>query len=564
MGREGLQRDLIYTWSGNDIEVRINQLLLGDVEGIRLLELVVIDQVLKDNNFNNQIYQLLVDHKVEVKRKIWQKTKEMNVDNVEYLINLVENNNQFRVCYLDTLIYWFENFNIASKIDDGQLNEIFRKVNVNSNGEWFTSKDLVNNFPTTFKRVFLSTNQNIELLLNNFTNSTSKYYFPKNITSDEYTNVFMDYLEADYANLNYLKLVRNSPAGLNKYINLKPKLKLSVKKRVDELNKEIMEKGITWTRDLGVFSDKFEYEGFEGDKVFLDANDVEKSASEPATILNFINSLDGLWTNGRILNLPSFVNLESSVLERSLGIRSIRHYEETVMLHTKLTLVLQQISIIQHILKKVNSSLESVLDFFFGEYSKEVGVDWISFELPKVGETMYRNSALFPAEENVRKQWQVFVENNELNIELFAEVDVVPSFAEVPSLLSDKYAYPTTKLGVILDILFSDQSRIKYIDDEYYGKSFVDLILKKAVPMNHFHDYQKADLNKLIEYDIITLNDDSGKITMTFKQQWQLIILKDFWFYGVINMKSIKWISELRDDVTNCYVKYVEGLKKMG
>lgn len=410
----------------------------------------------------------------------------------------------------------------------------------------------------------MSSSQNIEMVLDNFTDGKAKYYFPETVTVDEYVDMFLEYAEMEHASLNYLRLVRNSPAGLNKFINLTVKQKVILKERVDVLNKEVLENGTTWTRKLGVFSDRYEYDMFNGDKVFLDVKDIKQYVSDPATLLNFINSLDGLWTGGRILNLPSFVNLESNVFERNFGIRSKNHYEETSALGIKLDLVLQQIRINQHVLGEEGTSIERVLDFFFGEYSKEIGVDWLSVEFPKVGEIRDRNSALFPTEENIRKQWQVLVENGQLTIDFFGEMEKAPAFAELPSLLKQKYAYPTEQLSLILKDIFSDQSLLTYVDDEFNGSTFIDLISKKEVSIQRFHEYQKPAINRLVEESIVTIEPDTQKVVMTIEQQEQLLVLMDFWFYGVVNTWSPKWNADFQINATGLYANALDRLNTKG
>lgn len=549
-----------FHWENNQIETRLNNLLSCELSGIDYLELLAIDNYLSEEIKITTNLELRNKYSAQIKEKLGCHYSQMGIGDVHDLFKAIVADNQGRY-YIETLVNWAGDVKLAKKVSDSEMKKSFADViKVLIDARFFTSKYWVIKYPETMKNVYLSKPQNIEWILSNFTNAGKKYFFPDNITSYEYTNQFMEYVNSDAANLNWLQLVAEMPKGMSDVLDMIPTKRVLLKKRIGELNEEIMERGQTWTHNAAMFFKWDDYKKSQADKVYFDIKSFKQDATNPATVLNYINYLDGLWTSGRILNLASFPNIESSVFDSLIGIRSSRHYEVTPAVHIKLSLVLHQLEAMQHILREEGSSFEEVIEYFFESCGEENITHWLPLTLPKFYGFKNSSKVLFPAEENVRKQWMTLHEKGDVDDELLEFVNT-PRFSEMPSLLEKKYFYPTDELNGVLKILYSDQSLINYINSELNGVNFVDLILKHSVNFSDFHEYQQMAVRKLKSLNLLNISD-SGKVEFTTDHIMMLFLLREFWEYGVIDKKSTRTIGEMPFNFSEIYGSKLEQLEK--
>jgi hypothetical protein len=125
--------------------------------------------------------------------------------------------------------------------------------------------------------------------------------------------------------------------------------------------------------------------------------------------------------------------------------------------------------------------------------------------------------------ECVASQFSLFVENRELDRDLLTMGADPIRYKEIPSLLDGKYLYATEsqEMSSILHLLFSDQSRVTYIDERLRDRNAVGLILNNHVAYENFHDYQKTSIDYLVSLGVL----ETAGNHVTFVNQDQLLVL---------------------------------------
>jgi hypothetical protein len=115
-----------------------------------------------------------------------------------------------------------------------------------------------------------------------------------------------------------------------------------------------------------------------------------------------------------------------------------------------------------------------------------------------------------PAFESVLKQYKLYVEEGTVDYELLEISSEHLDFKNSPSLLHDKYVYGCgPEFEKVCSFFFSSQSLLGYIKKakrEY--KSFFELASKEPIKKEDFYEYQRPELNWLVERGYIKENEE--------------------------------------------------------
>ena len=118
--------------------------------------------------------------------------------------------------------------------------------------------------------------------------------------------------------------------------------------------------------------------------------------------------------------------------------------------------------------------IEAVIAWFFTDYLKdEFGADHLRFRPSSESATYLEKCRhLFSEMESVLKQFSLYVENGELDLELLSMTSEQLVYKQIPSTVPGKYVYVTDHNDIrgIQHLLFSDQSHLGYIDEELNGR----------------------------------------------------------------------------------------------
>ncbi|NTJ69595.1 hypothetical protein HQ903_07140 [Enterococcus faecium] len=402
------------------------------------------------------------------------------------------------------------------------------------------------------KKFFLENPSNFELLLSNYSLDGANYYIPNNITKDEMYQFCEKYIESEFTNLNYVRLIGHGIKGLRE-LNIDAKLKLKARKRSEELeeeyfNKESDLKSSRTEHRIIVYLEKEQYDKSMADfKSLIDLKYLKKE-NYPENLLEYMMYFYYFFTDNWILNLCSFPNLESSTISRVFsGVHTKKYYETSSYFINKNHLVLLTFKAYQEKLKEIsNSRIEELLVYFFSVYSKEnFDIHWLPLDFADETQKIpIQVKNLVTLEEQLRKQWKLYTEEKEIDSDLF-ELESTPALSSLKSLLDKKYIYVNKKnenVQKILHLLFSDQSDLIYINEKFNAHSFVQLIGENEIKRYMYRNYQQLGIDFLVNNKVISVNQDE-EIYITKKQYTRIIIFSILYRYGVIHYHH--WIQKL-------------------
>lgn len=460
------------------------------------------------------------------------------------ILNLKDIDKYTRIQYKMDFIECFEKYSLDQKISEMDLSDCFNRYKIPI---WYFLKSTYFNdkYPQLLKSVFLSNPDNFELIIRNYTLDKDHYVIPQNITKSELYDFCERYIESDTASINYIELIAQGIRGFKAFtIDARLKLKASRKfKQIEQKyfqeNDEIASGG--FVQKISIYTNKKSY--FEAsNNEFNNLVDVDylKNHSNPESLLEYLMYLDGYFNGNWILDLCSFPNFESSTFVRALsGIRTKSNYETTFIFSCKNKLLLLTFQVFQKELGRlVGLRIEDLITFFFDTYCRDnFDITWIPLTFANKDESInIQSKNLFTIEEQLRKQWKLFIEDEKIDMELF-QLESTPPIASLKSLLNKKYIYQNEsnqEIGKIMFLLFSDQSNLAFINKKFDDDSFSKLICKNKINYSLFQDYQKSDVNFLVEKNIVSVNNDNV-ISATNKQKLKISILSDIFDYGVIN-----------------------------
>lgn len=400
-------------------------------------------------------------------------------------------------------------------------------------GEILASKKLVEAYGDAVRLRILANSRNAEYLIRKYLerDARSELHIPANFTLVDTRQLLEAYVDSSDANPNYLGLIET--AKINPNIGVDAKLKLRAKRRKDEMTRKFFEEtpglrigcevGLSDAQDEAVKCALDESDGFISQYTYS-TRWLAQTRDYPS-ILNNFQHLFGFADPQVLLTLPSYRS-QLGVVERFMGARGKNEYQVGAAFREIDTSTLLQTRLYQAYLKSVDLDLERVISWFFEEYlAQEFGAEGFSF-VPSDRDTAYlqRVRHLFAEMESVAAQFSLFVENGELDRELLTISSDPVRYRDLPSLLHGKYIYAsaTNEIATILDLLFSDQSPLTFINEERNAEDAVTLLTEHQIAYADLLNYQKPAIDFLIEHGVL---EDIGEQVRIVSGS-QLLMLK--------------------------------------
>ncbi|ABJ68030.1 MULTISPECIES: hypothetical protein [Pediococcus] len=452
------------------------------------------------------------------------------------------NSTFFRADFLEC----FEKFQLDKKITESDLKNIINRFSIPI--WYFLKSDYFSiRYPKLIKTFFLSNTENFELFLSNYIVNNDNYVIPDNISTAELYNLCEWYID-ESSNLNYLRLINQGIKDIQRLV-IDAKLKLKAQRKIEQLEKVFLnsqskKNSNGFLQSVAIYTDRKKYLTSEKSelKILIDVDDI-KTHSSFESLLNYLMYMDYFFNENWILNLGSFPNFESSTLTRLFyGPKTRKNYETSFYFHNKDLLVKQAFKGFQHILdENLGLRIEDLINYFFEKYCENnFEIEWLPIRFAGEKEKInIQTKNLFTIEEQIRKQWNLLIDEGEIDKDLFA-LESTPRIYDLGSFLHKKYIYLNEEnkdIKKVLELLFSDQSHlntVKVTDGYLHENSFIQLLEKHNINYSFFENYQRQDINYLIENNIITKRKDDV-IYVNKKQMRRIRIFSMIFNYGVIN-----------------------------
>lgn len=465
---------------------------------------------------NNKCYLTKWDE--ETKKRYFDISKRFSGIIGKYFSTLNEGNifevyQKIKNMYCDDFWELFDNYKLFERISDEKFGNILDDgLNLRF---VLVHKRIVNKYDNTISKIMMNNEKTCELLLEEYLvekNETIKHYFPNSLDKGKLID---KYLDSEKCNLNYVQLLAKSVS--NQDLVLSDKLRLKAKRKEEkEVELLFANKGyFTYGVELSYSSElkKIKNIKIENGRMYLtySLKWLKENLYYPIILIfNFIYLFEFVDNQIRFLHVHK-INL-MDVFTRFLGIKGKKEYITDYSFNQIDMAAQLQIHAYYNFLKIEEIDLENVCKWFFEEYLySEFNVKGFFFN-PSTANATYleKNRNLSSEIESILKQFRLWCEDRQIDTELIQISSSHMFFKDVPSLIEKKYIYSNSEeFNYAGYLLCSDQSNIHYISDEYYQKKFHDLLRMNNLKFEDFHEYQKRDVQWLIDNSYI-YEDEQG------------------------------------------------------
>jgi hypothetical protein len=361
--------------------------------------------------------------------------------------------------------------------------------------------------------------------------SPTGIYLPASLTPADRRALLDAYIDDENANPNYVQLI--ATARVNRALGLDAKLKLKARRAHDKFTTNFFatNQGMKTGVEISISDTQVEdvVSWFEGmvAKFSYSRGWLEDNLDYPAILNNFIHVFE--WTTSRVLlSLPSYSS-ELGVMERIM-ISGKDEYVTGAAFRMKDQTSLLQMHMYREFLLSKGIDIEAVIAWFFIDYLKdEFGADHLRFRPSSESATYLEKCRhLFSEMESVLKQFWLYAENGELDLDLLSMTSEQLVYKQIASTVPDKYVYVTDHNDIrsIQHLLFSDQSHLSYIDEELNARSLAELLLSNGVTYDRFADHQKPGIDLLLSRGVL-VNDEHSVIKLASAAQF--LALRELW-----------------------------------
>ena len=386
-----------------------------------------------------------------------------------------------------------------------------------------------------------------------------KIEIPKSLSMKDKEKILIKYIDSEHANLNYIRIIAKIQSNKDS-IQIDDKTKLKAQRKVIELENKIFKEGTSIGYSYNVLiDDKQEIEKDEkliGAQIICSYSKkwIENNKDDYATLLNnFIYLFDFTDIEGRI----ELVNKkhEYATFEKIMNLNILKAYNPNSTFGHKKMISLMQINAYYEQLNRFNIRLEDIVEWFFEVYLKDnFKIENYSVSMPSKESTFFEKcKTILPEIDHILKQYKYYVEDGKIDPELISISSEHMFFKDIPSKIKNKYVYlkDNDENNLIDYYFFSDQCMLAYLEKvgEKYN-NFFSLIVKENIKYNDYPEYDKKDLDWLLQQKLIYVNGD-GYIKINNQEKIMIyaeLHYKEFINYWKKNPKTRAEIDKMVKD----------------
>ncbi len=469
---------------------------------------------------NKEKYNQIVEENwISLKKKFLK----INDLNIEAIINDLE----YR--YKNNFWELINKLSIYKNISHSKFSDILEKFSSQIN-YILPQKNIVQKFNIAIRDFLLNYKNSAEILLSQFEEKKSdknspKFYFPKSLSLSDKEDIISAYLDSEDSNLNYVRLAQKSKKSNE--LRLSDKTKYKAKKKAEEQNNEIIEKGHTWNIRVqgGLSKDQDEPVIFKNEKGLIEATYSEKYLDKIENHINLFKAFSYLFNYTDETSLIYLVSKASEldVMERVMGLKSKNEYEIGEVFTRKEMLSIIQLHLIENYLKRNDSRIEQIINSFISHINDLLEPNNLMFQI-RVSDSpeLDKIRTLLPDFDFLLKQYKNLADDGTIDVELLQVSSKPIGFSQITSQNNIKYIYSNDRLILQLKhIFFSDQSHMYYT--ETFGTkhtNLFDLLTQETVNIEDFANYQKDTIQSLVKDGYLRINKENNvevdKITFIY------------------------------------------------
>ena len=513
---------------------------------------------------NEQVFEWSKDKKEEYREKaagVEEKVREffssLTVENV------CKSHDQCEVYFWDDFWKLFYQYELYKRIPQDRFEETMIGLRMPPNS-MIKNKKFVEYFDAEVSAMFKKPEFGAEFFVEYYfkkKDKTEKYYLPKGVTFEDKKKLISEYIDGTDVSANILDLIVNGQSNNSKEFNADDRLRLKAKKRLEEFWEEKSKGAIKIDSSINISfvpEDVEDYLKFENGNISATYSStwIKDNQDYPTLLNNFIYLFGYTDLHMRCLLTRTFH--ESGILEDIFSTNGNGMYKTGQTFNMKNTLANMQMTGYMDVLNRFNLHLEDICKWFFEEYLKEeFGVEGFECNIPKHdASALEKCKLLASALDGVIKQYLLFVQDGEINRELYEMSSSPVSFSNLPSFIAKKYAYTDdSDLRREMRDLYSNQNILSYIEKtKSQYSTLAELLTRENICRADFNSFQLEEINWLLAAG--TIDESEGYLKINPARS---VILKEFYRQEYICLSYVK-NDELKKLIKAGRVKVKSGI----
>lgn len=429
--------------------------------------------------------------------------------------------------------FWeiFVDYKVIKKTSVMQFQE-FAEQNKIYVGNFLTQKAICDKYKIAVKAMLLKEPRHFELFLKKYDSATAvSYEFPSGFTSPEISEWASRYCELPDANTNYLQqLSRWSPKHEYK---IDDKVLIKARRASESIMSTYLVegRGHSWGISVNIKPDVpggYAYR-LSDDKILqldLDKNLLDNVKEYSSLLQNFISVFGFFDEYGRFALVNSPIKSESLLDMFNPGSKFA--YKETLDFDIKRSSGKLRFLAYYDYLAHRDIDLEELFAYCYRElFADEYKIDQFFFHSsPKENNYYTRSKALLPELDSVLKQFDMYQEDGEIDLDLFELKSTSNGYRSIKSLSERKFVYiNSNKIDGLLELLFGHQSPLACPEKKEVMDSFYEHV-RNGVRLDDFDVVQQRIISESIMAKGIVDCDDKN---LLYFKDLTLITL-----YGII------------------------------
>jgi hypothetical protein len=462
--------------------------------------------------------------------------KSINENNFKPLYNETNRN------YKDDFWELLDKFKAYKNINRVKFKEFVINLEIRLH-EILRHKKIVNYFGEEIREIMINSDSVTKILLDKYEikhlSKKAPLYLPEELTAEDKENFISSYIESQNPNLNYLRLIANIQSNEDR-IKISPKIIKKAKAKIKEQEEKLFDENSGIPTEIGVAFSENQDEAvdinFENNGIHAEYSVqwIKNNLDYPTLLNNFIYLFEYVDLQMRFTLVSKFNQM--GVFERFGFISSKNAYKTGFVFNQKDILSLMQLRGYNNELFSLGIRLEETIEWFFEEYlANEFDANKFQLNMPSLSSNISEKcTTIMPAMESVLKQFSLFVEEEEIDLELLWIRSEQLTYENIPSLVNKKYVYGVgDEYNAVKAFLFSDQTSLTYSEKtEKTYNNFFELLCYEKNKLEDFPDYYIEKVNWLLEREYLR-EDKQGNIMLNNKRL--IMILRDLYFNEVIS-----------------------------
>lgn len=374
-------------------------------------------------------------------------------------------------------------------------------------------KVLLNRFSEQLKEYFLSDASNVGLYVEQNLREQGQDWrgnprIPNGISLIELSTLVTDYVNSSSPSHEYLVILSELPV-------LPPRVRLLAKRKAESEMEAALSSSIIYRTGVEIkFQDQEEpvCESFDNGilKRSFSTCWIRANLDRPTLLNNFIYLFGFIDMQGRIA--LCHLESESGLFEMIAGIQRTDRYPEGHVYMLKNQAALLSLDAYSRLLSELGTSIEELLTWFFRDYlSIEFNIDGLHADIPDSSHSLLDKCKLLVSEiERILKMYQMYVEDQEIDIQLLNLSTDQFSISACSSLCEKKYCYISSQAAKRAEFyLYSDQCMLHYDHNLCIShESFAQRLVDSPPTLENFDEYQRREIEWLINIGYLEVGDD--------------------------------------------------------